>query len=92
MPVADRAVAQLQRAAWERATRQLRVCRRLLAALLLASCVRSVVLGLTVVLGVSEAITLVLLVAATMLTAQGRRLGPPRDEGAREIERRRHVR
>jgi hypothetical protein len=67
---------QLRRSAWEREMRRLRVIVRLLAVVLLALAARMVVSGINAVIGVTGGIVAGLLVAALLLTREGRRLEP----------------
>jgi hypothetical protein len=74
----DQSRNQLERAVWERVMRRLRVGSGLLAAVLLALVARMIISGVTLTLGVSATIIVVLLAASLMMTAHGRRLEPPR--------------
>lgn len=67
---------QLRRSAWEREMRRLGVIVRVLAAVLLALAARVLVSGINAVIGVTGGIVAGLLVAALLLTRQGRRLEP----------------
>jgi hypothetical protein len=70
-------VVELEPATWERIMRRLRVLTGVLSAVLLALGVRMIVFGPKVVTAATSAIIAVLLVAALLLTRQGRRLEPP---------------
>jgi hypothetical protein len=76
MTVGGHAAPGTDRAAWERAMRQLRMCTRLLAAALLALGARLVLAGPTPVTAVSAVIVAALLLAALLLTHHGRSYEP----------------
>lgn len=62
-----------ERAAWERAMRQLGVCTRLLAAVLVALCARLVISGPTPVTALTALIIATLLLGSLLLSRYGRR-------------------
>ena len=68
--------AEVRRALWEREMRRLRLTTWVLAAVLLALIARSLILGLTVAAELSGPIVAGLLLAAVLLTRQGRRIEP----------------
>jgi hypothetical protein len=74
---------ELERVVWEREMRRLGVGIRVLLVVLLALAVRVVVSGLNVAATLSLVIVCGLLVAASLLTRQGRRLEPPARSRAR---------
>ncbi len=55
---------------------RLRVCNRLLVVVLMALSARALVSGLTITVGLSAAIIMVLLLASVLLTVHGRGLDP----------------
>jgi hypothetical protein len=71
-----RTAADIERGVWERAMRQLRVCSRLLAAVLVAVGARIVITGATPLTAVTATIIAVLLAASLLLSRQGRRHQP----------------
>ncbi|MGZ6617251.1 MAG: hypothetical protein ACXVFQ_22860 [Solirubrobacteraceae bacterium] len=72
----DRNETEVDRVVWERAMRQLGMCTRLLAAVLVALGARLVISGPTPVSAVAATIIAGLLLAALLLTRQGRRHQP----------------
>lgn len=72
----DPTATEINRAVWERAMRQLNVCSRLLAAVLLALGARLVISGPTPLTLLSAAIVALLLLASLLLIRHGRRHQP----------------
>jgi di/tricarboxylate transporter len=66
--------AEVRRALWEREMRRLRLITWVLAVVLLALIARSLMLGLTVAAELSGPVVAALLLAAVLLTRQGRRI------------------
>jgi hypothetical protein len=66
----------LDRLTWERMMRRLRVTTGLLGAILLALLARMIILGATLLAGLTSAFIAVLVIAALLLTRQGKRLEP----------------